>query len=257
MSDLVERRLVATPDNERYLVQSRLEITAILRSLIDHSALITVYFGDHGEFIVTAILSINPEFEELVFDYGADASVNQRLLESPRLTFATQLDHIRIQFESHRAQTTSSQGSSAFRVRMPDELIRLQRRDNYRVKVPLSRPVNCTLRLDPKRGGTAVAVRIYDVSGGGLALIDYPQSLQLTPGEIYQGCQLDLRDVGRVTTDIEIIHVLEKTGRNVTRTRLCGCCFRNMPNATLMVIRRYISKLEREQMRSSADAGRG
>jgi c-di-GMP-binding flagellar brake protein YcgR len=247
MADFADQRVAAAQDSERYLVHSRLEITAILRSLIEHSALVTVYFGERGEFIVTALLSINPDFEELIFDYGADQTLNARLLESSRLTLMTQLDHIRIQFVANRAEATTFQQAPAFRIRLPDALTRLQRRENYRVKVPLSQPVRCALQLDPEREDSTVAIRICDVSGGGIALIDFPATLELVPGTVYHGCHIDLRDIGRVTTDIEIVHVMEKVGRNAVRTRHCGCRFRNMPNAMLTLIQRYINKIERDQ----------
>ena len=247
MPDSTHERSVSAQDNERYLVHSRLEITAILRSLIEHSALVTVYFGERGEFIVTALLAVNSEFEELVFDCGAGQVLNAHLLESSRLTLVTQLDHIRIQFVANRAEATIFEQAPAFRIRLPDALTRLQRRENYRLKIPLSQPVSCTLQLDPQRDDSAVAIRICDVSGGGIALIDYPSSLELVPGTVYQGCHIDLREIGRVTTDIEIVHVMEKVGRNAVRTRLCGCRFKNVPNAMVTLIQRYINKIERDQ----------
>jgi c-di-GMP-binding flagellar brake protein YcgR len=247
MPDSSDIRSAAGHDNERYLVHSRLEITAILRSLIGHSALVTVYFGERGEFIVTSLLSINPDFEELIFDYGAEEVLNARLLESSRLTLMTQLDHIRIQFVASRAEPTMFQEARAFRIRMPDALTRLQRRENYRVKVPLSQPVTCVLKLGHQGDNGSVSIRICDVSGGGLALVDFPPSLELVPGTVYPACRIDLGEIGRVTTDIEIVHVMEKVNRNAVRTRICGCRFRNMPNAMLTLIQRYINKIERDQ----------
>lgn len=242
-----QRGGAAAHDNERYLVHSRLEITAILRSLIENSALVTVYFGDHGEFIVTALLSINPDFEELVFDYGADPKVNERLLASSRLTLVTQLNHIQIQFVADRAEATVYEQTPAFRIRMPDAVTRLQRRDNYRVKTPLSQPLSCTLRIDPARDDSVVTARIHDVSGGGIALVDYPAELNLVPGTIYRDCRIDLREIGHITTDIEIVHVMEKVNRNAVKTRQAGCRFSNVPNSMLTLIQRYINKIEREQ----------
>ena len=61
------------------------------------------------------------------------------------------------------------------------------------------------------------------------------------------GCHIDLRDIGHVTTDIEIVRVTEKVGLNSARTWLCGCRFINMPNVMLTLIQRYINKVERDQ----------
>src|SRR5206468_6010297 len=70
---------------ERYQVHSRLEIVAILRSLIEHRSLVTVSFGGRDDFIVSALLAVNPDFEELIIDHGADPATNVRLLQAPRL----------------------------------------------------------------------------------------------------------------------------------------------------------------------------
>ena len=120
---------------------------------------------------------------------------------------------------------------------------RFQRRENFRAKIPLAHALRCNLCLDPVRNATTT-IRIFDVSGGGIALVGYPSSLALIPGQIYRSCGIDLPELGRVTTDLEIIHVLKKRGHRVTGTRFAGCRFRNMSNAMLTLIHRYVNKVE-------------
>jgi len=233
-------------DSERFQVHSRLEIIAILRSVIEHRAFVTLTFGSRNDFIVTALLAMNPDFEELIFDYGADANANQRLVGASNIELSTELDHIKIQFSVQRAEPTQFQGGPAFRIRMPSSVTRLQRRDNYRVRLPMSQPATCTLQLDPALPSSSVAIRIFDVSCGGMALIDYPADLNLVPGTVYPNCRIDLREIGRVTADVEIMHVMEKVSKNSVRSRICGCRFKNIANATVTQIQRYINKIERE-----------
>jgi flagellar brake protein len=232
-------------DSERFQVHSRLEIIAILRSVIEHRAFVTATFGEGNDFIVTALLAMNPDFEELIFDYGADAQANKRLVGATLIELSMELDHIKILFSVQRAEATTFEDGPAFRIRMPASITRLQRRDNYRVRLPLSQPATCTLHCDPARPAASMAIRIFDVSCGGLALIDYPADLQLVPGTVYKDCQLDLREIGRVSTDIEIMHVMEKVSKNSLRSRICGCRFKNMANASVTLIQRYINKIER------------
>lgn len=238
-------------DSERYQVHSRLEIIAILRSVIEHRAFVTLTFGVHDDFIVSALLAMNPDFEELIFDYGADARANQRLVHATDIELSTELDHIKIQFSAQRADPTQFQGGPAFRIRLPASITRLQRRDNYRVRLPLSQPATCTLQLDPERPSSSVAIRIFDLSCGGMALIDYPADLKLEPGTVYSDCRIDLREIGRVTADLEIMHVMEKVSKNSLRLRICGCRFRNIASATVTQIQRYINKIERDHKQLS------
>ena len=239
----------ASSDLERYQVHSRLEIIALMRDRSWSSmAFVTMAFGDDSDdFIVSALLAMNPDFEELIFDCGADEAANKRLAAATRISLTTQLDHIKIQFTAQRVERTQFQSGPAFRVRLPDSVARLQRRDSYRVRVPLSKPATCTIQTDPEKPSSRVVIRIFDVSCGGIALIDYPQSIELVPGHVYPGCHIDLREIGRVTTDVEIMHVMEKVSKNAVRSRICGCRFRNMSNPVVTQIQRYINKVEREQ----------
>jgi flagellar brake protein len=237
----------ASSDMERYQVHSRLEIIALMRSIIEHRAFVTMSFGNGSDFIVSALLAMNPDFEELVFDCGADEAANKRLAAATRISLTTELNHIKIQFTAQRVERIQFQAGPAFRVRLPDTVARLQRRDSYRVRVPLSKPATCTIQVDVEKPSSQVVIRIFDVSCGGVALVDYPASVELIPGHVYPNCHIDLREIGRVTTDVEIMHVMEKVSKNAVRSRMCGCRFRNMPNAVVTQIQRYINKIEREQ----------
>jgi len=232
---------------ERYQVHSRFEIVAILRSLIEHRSLVTVSFGSRDDFIVSALLAVNPDFEELIIDHGADPATNVRLLQAPRLEFSCQLDHIRIMFTALRAENTAFQNGSAFRIRLPQTVIRIQRRDDYRIKVPLSQAVRCVVPWDRSRPTHRESIRVVDLSRGGLSLADFGEAVKLEPGEVYRECSMTLGEIGTVSMDIEAVHLVELTGRNNMRTRRCGCRFIGLSNATATLIQRYINKLERDQ----------
>lgn len=249
--DTMENRFTATDlarlsDSEQYQIHSRLEIIAILRSLIEQRSFVTVYFGACDDFIVSALLAINPDFEELIFDFGANEEANARMVRATDLIVATQLDHIRIQFTAIRAEATTYEGGPAFRIPLPRMLLRLQRREFYRIKVPLGQPLICELYP----GGQyerPVAIRVYDISCGGIALVEYPAALILVPGTVYPGCRIDLAEIGTVTTDIEVMHLLETTGKSGMTSRRCGCRFVHFTNPLVTLIQRYIMKIEREQ----------
>jgi c-di-GMP-binding flagellar brake protein YcgR len=249
MATVMERSEADAADLERYQVHSRLEIVAILRSLIEHRSLVSVSFGGRDDFIVSAILAINPDFEELILDHGADVPTNARLLQAARLEFSCQLDHIRILFTAARAENTVFQNAPAFRIRLPQSITRIQRRDDYRIKVPLSQPLHCIVGWDPSRPAQRDALRVLDLSRGGLSLGDYGENVKLVPGTVYRECSLTLGDIGTVSIDVEAVHLVELTGRNNTRTRRCGCRFVRLSNATATLIQRYINKIERDRRR--------
>lgn len=246
MLDHASKPDAISPDAERYQVASRLEIIAILRSLIDASALVTVYFGDYGEFILTALLAVNPDFEELIIDYGANEAADRRLLQASRLQFVTQLDHIRIQFPASRAEATAFEGRSAFRVRVPNTIMRLQRREYYRIKTPMVRPLVCALHLDEEDASKKTEIKIFDLSCGGLALLETGSGTKLVPGAVYRQARIDLPDIGSVITDIEVMHLLQTTNKQQQKSTRYGCRFIHVPMAMVTLVQRYINKVERE-----------
>ncbi len=85
-------------DVEPFLVFSRIDILANIRVLINQRVRATVYFDQNEDFLVTRILSMNPEFEELIFDMAMEQRTNEKLLASSGLTVVAFVDSIKVQF---------------------------------------------------------------------------------------------------------------------------------------------------------------
>lgn len=238
------------PDDEQYMVRSRLEIVSVLRGLKDQRELVTAYFGDGRDFIVTMVLSVNPEFEEIVLDFGAEQRANARLMEASRLFLVSQLAQIRIQFWTGRADATMFDDLPAFRVRMPPELMRLQRRQYYRVRVPARHGVRC--ELPPlKEDGPRIPARVVNISCGGLAITDVPEEVRFEPGTRLRGCTLVVDDSGAIETTLGIVRIAEVPLAHGAASRLIGVEFIDVHAGARARIQRYINRVEREQIARS------
>ena len=234
-------------DDERFMVRSRLEIVSILRGLQEHRELVTAYFGDGRDFIVTMVLSVNPDFEEVVFDFGAQQRANARLMQAARIFFVSQLSSIRIQFLAAHADATTFEGLPAFRVRIPAELARLQRRQFYRVRVPSRKAVCC--ELPPYRdGGARVRARVLNLSCGGAALTDVPVEMPVQSGTRLAGCRLGLNDGEPIETTLEIVRMAEVPNAHGPGSRLIGVQFVDLSAGARARIQRFINGVEREQI---------
>jgi c-di-GMP-binding flagellar brake protein YcgR len=227
-------------DDERFRVRSRMEIVGLLRSLASHREIVTIQYGGPDDFIVSAILAVFPEVDQVVLDYGAHEKSMQRLLASNRLRFSTQLEHVRVQFQADAARAVAFEGAAAVAVRLPESVLRLQRRDTYRLKVPLGRPLMCEVPVGehmPK----AAALRVRDISVDGIGLSDYGKDVRVAAGMVWPGCKVRLPDLGVLVADIEVMHATDGEARR------CGCHFRALPLAMANLIQRYITRVEREQ----------
>jgi c-di-GMP-binding flagellar brake protein YcgR len=217
-----------------------MEIVGLLRSLAAHRELVTVQYGNAQEFLMSAVLAVYPEVDQLVLDYGADEKAMQRLLASTRLRMSAQLDHVRVLFQADSAVAVAFEGGPAVAVRLPESVLRFQRRDTYRLKVPLGRPLLCEVPAG-EHMPRPTALRVRDISVDGLGLCDYPKEVRVSAGMLWPGCRIRLPDLGMLVGDVEVMHATDGEARR------CGCHFRNLPLAMSSLIQRYITRIEREQ----------
>jgi c-di-GMP-binding flagellar brake protein YcgR len=234
------------PDQERYQVYSRFEIVSLLRAVADARIPVTVYFNQGSEFIVTNVLDVNPEFEELILDLGADNAANQRLLKSARTTVVTFLDRIQLQFHADRAEQTVHEQLPALRVRLPEVLLRLQRREFYRITIPVARPVAASIP-DPSAAARRLSLRVVNLSCDGVALVAGESDAPLSPGTILQDCRIELPEVGMVIAALEVRSAATYEEGVRKNLRRYGCRFVGLPPAVASAIQRYITRTERER----------
>jgi c-di-GMP-binding flagellar brake protein YcgR len=236
----------AAADAERYQIRDRLEVVGLLRSLVERRSLVTVVYGNGGVFFVSALLDVRPEPNVVIVDGAVDDAAHAAALASSRLTFVTQLDGIRIQFQAARAAEMAFEGQRALRVRIPDAVMRLQRREHYRMRVPPGEPLTCELRLTPGKPALQ-PLCVHDISCGGLALVDWPDAAAPKSHEIYRACRLLLPDDVPLVTDLEVVYVLDRTEADGKRVRRAGARFVDLPGKHVTRVQRYITHLERRQ----------
>lgn len=246
-------RTIINPDNPReqelspYQVQSRREILALLRSLQQQRQLITMLVNGSPEAVITSVLDVDEENNILYIDCASNQAMNRRIAESSNISFETVLDRIRILFFASQVQECTYEGLPALWMPIPDSVIRLQRREYYRVPTPITNPVRCTIPVQHELGTETVTLTLINVSGGGIALIDEKKALDATYGTVYQDCRIHLPGNTVVVTALQIRNsqdVTLPTGKSVRRI---GCLFIELPPAMLSAIQRYITKLERDQ----------
>jgi c-di-GMP-binding flagellar brake protein YcgR len=232
-----------SPDLERFAVYSKVEIAAMLRSLRDEGVLLTAYFDSDPGFLVTVVLDVNADFEEVIFDNAVDPLAQKRLLASKHIVFVGFLEHIKVQFVARLAEATQHDARDAFRIRLPESLLRLQRRDFFRVRPPISKPAKCLVPYG-EDGKQYESLRVLDLSVGGMAVMTYPEKFDLPTDEVIENCYLDLPGVGNVGLSLIVRHV-DPVPKD-EKARRCGCEFVDMASATRVMLQRYINQIDAE-----------
>jgi c-di-GMP-binding flagellar brake protein YcgR len=240
MSDVCETAVDSLAD-ERFRLASRAEIVVLLRELQARRPLVTAT-GANGASFVTVVVAVNPDFEEVVFDWGGDIHATERVLRSTRIVFETTLDHVRVRFVAEHAQHVVVDDTPAFRVRIPSSIYRLQRRESYRLRVPQSTRAVCEVPSLAPPGKSAPALRLHDLSEGGVALAGLPKGCTVRSGDRLDRCRLMLTDQDPIGVDLEVVHVVADSG---VPSRL-GARFVALPSQHAVAIRRFITRVERD-----------
>jgi c-di-GMP-binding flagellar brake protein YcgR len=186
----------------RFVVRSRVEIVSALRQLRDHHLLVTVYYGDDTAFAVGAVLDVHAGADELIVDLTVDAVGRKAIAAASSLVMVGFVDTVKLQFTLGRAQPLTPSGA-AFRLPLPHEMLRLQRRTSLRVKTP------ALLCHVPRAVGSqqTLALRVSNLSLGGLALQGPCDRSLFALDRVLEGCQLQTASGRRVEVALRVRHI--------------------------------------------------
>jgi c-di-GMP-binding flagellar brake protein YcgR len=239
-----------------YRVQSRREIVSLLRQIADKHQLVRLLLRGEADVCVTSILEVDPDSDVLVLDRPIDRDQARRLVESKGVACETSLDKIRILFNLEGLYETGYDGGTAIGAEIPQTLVRLQRREYYRMETPVTNPVRVLVPLPPELGGGTQAFPLADISCGGIALLDNKLMLgEAAVGLRLPGCRIELPEIGPVETGLEVRSQQDLTLLNNKTARRLGCQFDGISRGNLANVQRYITKLERERNARLAGLG--
>lgn len=241
--------LLQAGDDNPFLLRAKGEIVYHLKAVAAEHALVAAHYGQANEFLLTTLLAVDDR--QLHLDVGKDPETNRRLLAADRIVCVTHHDKVKIQFALRRLDNVTLQGRTAFRADIPERMLRLQRREYFRLVTPAARPLRCHI---PMPGGApSMVATVLDISGGGLAVVVPPDGLDFAPGTVFRGCRIDLPEVGTLAVDLRVMNLFEVTLKNGVQVMRSGCQFERLPGPMLTLVQRYILKVERE--RKARDSG--
>ena len=235
--------LVTTEDRGRYLVSHAAEIERILREVMAAKNIVALYGENAKQFLLTTLVAVEPAKGYLLFEQGVDKAMNSQFLGSKESTFATTHDQVHIQFSSHKLEADKLGQESVFRVAVPHEILRMQRREYYRLVTSVVNPVKCLINSEK---GMLESV-VVDISIGGVGVLAYPEQSNLKAGDTYHGCRITLPRVGEFAVGLKVCTTFEVTLKNGRLTHRAGCRFIDLPASVETAIQRYIIQVDRER----------
>jgi c-di-GMP-binding flagellar brake protein YcgR len=247
--------LLQADDYSRYLLREKTDILYNLRALMQKRAMLSAFIDASADSFLSAILAVSDgRTSYLVLDAASDPKPStSRVEESEQLICVTQLDKIKIQFAAHGASSASpTKGHDAFRTPVPDVLLRLQRREYYRLTAPNPHTLSCQIPviLDEAKA------RSFQCRGrrrrhqrrrpGGHWYRPMAKS-PFEPDMEFADCRLMLPETGPIATSLRVRNLFRITNRDGSIMLRAGCEFVDLPASMASTIQRYILKAERER----------
>lgn len=227
-------------------VDTPLGVSAVLRSIAASRARAVLYLDDET-FLHTSILGVEPE--AFFFERGPDPGLNERVLASPRGMLVTADRSVPVQFEVLAPQSARFEEVDAFTAALPERLLRLQRRDYYRLP---GHAINSLVRCQLVPGDDArkiVRPTVIDLSCGGMA-VDIAVSEGVFADGSCHTCTVEFPGLGRIDTPLFVCSSREITMAGGIPGRRYGIEFMNLEAKSVALIQRFINDEERRLIRS-------
>ncbi len=225
------------------LITSGREIQSLLQHISEHGLRAVLYYDGAKDFIITSLLEVDQE--GLWVEQGADQQKNQRIAEASKVMLVSSLDQVKIQFSVLGVDSGSFQGYPAFYLPLPECLYRVQRRENFRLVLPMAERLRCVIPVNSPQAGDKLNVPVMDISGGGLRLF---AEAEFTLGQCYAGCHIELPEMGVINFSMTVknlVSIATKPGQMIQRV---GCEFNHLDNASSVLLQRYVTRMQRMKM---------
>ncbi|MFK5915744.1 MAG: flagellar brake protein [Woeseiaceae bacterium] len=230
---------------EHYMLYGRGEIMQKLRQLGKKNTLLTLHIGELT--MLSTVVDVLADKNLLVLDYGGNEELNQLLLKHKRAVIKTDYDGIITQFTATDIRKARLQGKESFACTLPDSVLWVQRREFYRVRIPLSEVVTLEL-IHGDNNRTEYSV--LDVSTGGLALFDQNDELELEPGNTFHNCKLTLGEHNVCFINIEIRNHITIDPSEASKGARCGCAFLSLTGEFETALQKFINIVDLQQKRT-------
>jgi c-di-GMP-binding flagellar brake protein YcgR len=234
----------------RYTLHSRAEILFQLRAIQKRKLLVNLDLLGSRQIVVTSVLAVNEANNTIILDSAPGDALNQELMSGKGAEFIAQLDGVTISFITGPVALCTYEKLPALRIAVPTSLIRLQRREHFRVAMPIANPVRCIVPSTSADDPTPMTTNIVDISCGGVALTESSGRLGPETGRVLPDCRLLLPEDVTIITSLEVRNSAQiRLHNGAFQTRL-GCKFIDLPNDTAATLQRFVMEIERARRNS-------
>lgn len=229
--------------DDRFQISGTRPVAFMLAGFAKEREQFSVQFD--GQTFLSALLGVDVDQARLILDCSGSPDLNRRFREADRATLVGRPGGIHVQFSIGGPQEINFQGAKAFSVPLPKFLVRLQRRDAFRIETPRVRPLEVLGRLPE---GQLLKLPAHDVSvaGAGVSSAEPPNAL--AAGMLLPNCHMQLPDDSKpLYFGAMVAHITEFESRLGALHWRIGLRFVSLQADDEAHIQRYIARIERER----------
>jgi c-di-GMP-binding flagellar brake protein YcgR len=239
------------PEEEQYLVHNLKEIIQILTDLSKSKSMLKVSFNHGADECLTTIIGIDVKNHAVHLDIGLDDAFNSRLLANHHVIFFKD-DGIRIKWVSAHISAVTLKDGKAIKIALPQKLLRLQRREFFRLATPIANPVPCQIPIVDEANpevDRVLELTLVDVSLGGIGTIaSDPLDQVLVVGANFDKCKISFPDVGVTSLTLQVRNITSISVKDGTTKHRIGFQYIEPSRGNEGLINRYTYNLERLAM---------
>ena len=232
-----------------YFLDNPREITFFLDLLKKRGCILTAYLNDGRQFFLTSILAVDAASGTFLLDRPPAGEDILPVTTAKRVTLAGTLENIKLQLRLTALQDAAHNNQNALSAIIPERMLRLQRREYFRLEPPHTQPVLCTLSATKiPDASQPLTLPLSNISGGGVSLVAPTAYADFFRRDaLFQDCRLEIPDEGVILVNLRVRKTVEISPQKGHHSLHVGCEYIGLPGSRLMMIERYIARIERER----------
>jgi c-di-GMP-binding flagellar brake protein YcgR len=231
------------PAADSELITDQTRIARLLERLARRHTPLSVEIPGHKERYTSCTVDV--ERSHVLLDELMPSTGHPHLLKAGKLRIACKLDGVEIKFNATLDRADEKNNLLTYYMILPTQMEYRQRRQDYRVHIPMSKVLRVIIDGDDD---TVTEGVLHDLSRTGAGVIFSVANITLERGLKYEGA-IELPDGEQLYCSVELRY--SKTTQP-GKQQLTGVHFIDIQPAQTRLISRCISELEREIIRKRA-----
>ncbi|MCU7800770.1 MAG: flagellar brake protein [gamma proteobacterium symbiont of Lucinoma myriamae] len=229
---------------QRSILDTDEAIVRLLKQLQQHLVIITAKFPSDLETYNTSIIKIDYPNKLFYLDELIPETGNDQIKSLKKVHLRTRLDGAILTAECLLKETGKENGLVHYIMHFPTLIKSTQRRDSYRISIPLSKRYQVNMQTE---SGQFIAGFLNNISFSGLAIrLEHNQSFDLNIGEDIPFLTLHLHET--ITCEMEVKRISNTMGNTIISGHLV-----EISPAHQRSIQKFISRLDRQKRKQNKD----